>query len=552
MLCHLEIQDFAIVDALTVTFEAGFTTITGETGAGKSIMLDALGLVLGDRAQGRLVREGRRSAQLAAEFSVAAIPKAQAWLDAQSLRDPDAPDRCLLRRTLTEDGRSRAYINGRTVTLGELRALAEQLIDIHAQHAHQSLLRPAIQREQLDSFGQHEALVEAVAEAFEACQDATLELERLRSAQAERRDRQALLRYQLEELDTLNPQAGEGPALEQTQRRLAHAEETLLALRQCRGALLEEDGAVADQLRRLEHQLSQLRDEAPALTSARNLLMEARVNVEEAADALRRYEDNLDPDPEALAEAENRLSALHDAARKHRVELDALAAHHEALAEELASLDADDGALEQLSAAQAALAQALHDAAIRLSKARSTAAKALETAVSGELQRLGMKTARFVVALPALEAPGRHGQEGTEFQIATRKGATPGALGQIASGGELSRISLAILVVTAASAQTPSLVLDEADVGIGGGTAEIVGQLLKTLGAHTQVLAVTHQPQVAAQGSHHLRVRQAGTEAAIEVLSEEERIEELARMLGGLKITAQTRAHAAEMRAQGS
>jgi len=435
MLCHLEIQDFAIVDALTVTFEAGFTTITGETGAGKSIMLDALGLVLGDRAQGRLVREGRPSAQLAAEFSVAAIPKAQAWLDAQSLRDPDAPERCLLRRTLTEDGRSRAYINGRAVTLGELRALAELLIDIHAQHAHQSLLRPAIQREQLDSFGQHEALAEAVAEAFEACQDATRELERLRSAQAERQDRQALLRYQLEELDTLNPQAGEGPALEQTQRRLAHAEETLLTLRQCQGALLEEDGAVADQLRRLEHQLGQLRDEAPTLTSARNLLMEARVNVEEAADALRRYEDGLDPDPEALAEAENRLSALHDAARKHRVELDALPAHQEALAEELASLDADDGALEQLSAAQAALAEALEDAAKRLSKARSTAAKALETAVTGELQRLGMKAARFVVALPALDAPGRHGQESIEFQIATRKGATPGALGQIASGG---------------------------------------------------------------------------------------------------------------------
>ena len=552
MLCHLEIQDFAIVEALSISFSGGFTTITGETGAGKSIMLDALGLVLGDRAQGRWVREGRPSADLSAEFSVTQIPKAQGWLAAQSLTDADEPDRCLLRRTLTEDGRSRAYINGRAVTLGELRQLAELLIDIHAQHAHQSLLRSAMQREQLDSFGQHEALAQAVTEAFDRCQESTRALERLRAAQAERQDRQALLRYQLEELEALAPEPGEADALERNQRRLAHAEETLRTLGQTQAALAGEDDALTDRLRHLEQRLGTLQDPAPALGTARDLLAEARVNIEEAVDALRRYEDGLEPDPEALAEADARLSTLHDAARKHRVEVDDLAPLQGRLSNELAALDADDSALEALEATQAQEAKALQKAADALSQARKHAAEALAGQVTVQLQRLSMKAAQFSVSLTPLPAPGRHGQEQIEFQIATRKGASPGPLGQIASGGELSRISLAIRVVTAASAQTPCLVLDEADVGIGGGTAEIVGQLLKTLGNHAQVLAVTHQPQVAAQGTHHLRVRQDGTQAAIDTLSEAERIEELARMLGGVKITAQTRAHAAELRALGS
>jgi DNA repair protein RecN (Recombination protein N) len=558
MLCRLDIRDFAIVDALSVEFAAGFSTITGETGAGKSILLDALGLVLGDRAAADLVRPGAPGADVTAEFAVAGIEEASAWLAEHELSDPDAPERVLLRRTVSAEGRSRAFVNGRPVTLQEVRALADHLIDVHSQHAHQSLLRRDVQRRLLDEYGGHGALADAVARAHGAWQRAAAAHARLRDEADERADRRQLLGYQVQELDELAPRDGEFAELETEQRRLAGAEATIRTVEQARAVLEEDDGALVDRAARLLAALEQVEDRHPSLDAAREMLATARVNLEEAAGELRRYGDVLEPDPERLQRVDDRLSALHELARKHRVEPGALAALHERLTAELEELQGGDARLAELEQEAATARDALRAEGRRLSGARRKAARRLEKAVSGQLAELGMKGARFTVALEALDADacGPGGLEQIEFRVSANRGVDPGPLARIASGGELSRISLAIQVITAETSRIPSLVLDEADVGIGGGTAEVVGRMLRRLGEHTQVLAVTHLPQVAALGHRHLVVeKQPGkgktpTRTRIVALDEDARVGELARMLGGLEITERTRAHAGEMLAR--
>lgn len=577
MLCRLDIRNFTIVETLSVTFASGFTTITGETGAGKSIMLDALGLVLGDRANADLIRPGSDGADLCAEFDIRGIAEAGAWLAERELVDPDAPEQCLLRRTLGSDGRSRAYVNGRPITLQEVRELADHLIDIHSQHAHQSLLRRDVQRRLLDEYGGHQTLVAEVAAAHARWHELAEELATLRAAADELADRRQLLGYQLEELDAVAPQDGEQAQIEVEQRRLAGAEESIRRVDGARSALEEDDDALTDRLSRVIALLEELDDPHPRLAATLEMLGSARVNLEEGADELRRYGDILEPDPERLQTLETRLGLLHDLARKHRVRPEELPALHTRLRDEFDALGASDARAEALEGEVAAARKAMLDAAQRLTKARTKAAARLDKAVTSQLAELGMKDGRFLVRMEQLDAQrcGAGGLETVEFHVSANAGMEPGPLGRVASGGELSRISLAIEVITAATSRIPSLVLDEADVGIGGGTAEVVGRLLRRLGDHTQVLAVTHLPQVAAQGHQHYAARKVKgrtkgttsgakgttkgttksttngtTETRIEVLEGADRVAELARMLGGVEITEQTRAHASEMLAR--
>ena len=558
MLARLDIRDFTLVEALSVEFPEGFSPITGETGAGKSILLGALALVLGDRASADLVRKGATAADVSAEFDVSANPDARAWLAERELVDADDAAICLLRRTVSSEGRSRAFVNGRQATLQDVRGLSEHLVDIHSQHAHTSLLRRHTQLLLLDEFGAHRDLARAVGTLHGDWRRLADELRTLREATQEQADRRQLLAYQLEELDALAPSTEELEGLEIEQRRLAGAEAAIERLARARSGLEEDEEAVVDRLARIATLLDDVDDPDPRLTAARDLLASARVHAEEAADEIRRYTDGLEPDPQRLAQIEQRLGALHDAARKHRVRAEELAAHHETLRAEHASLDATDARVEALEAELETARKALQKKARTLSTARSRAADRLAKAVTAQLRELGMKDARFLPTLLPLEddACGPSGLETVEFRFCANAGLDPGPLGRIASGGELSRISLAIQVVTAETSRIPSLVLDEADVGIGGRTAEVVGQLLRRLGAHTQVLAVTHLPQVAALGHTHFVVAKnagSGKRAAtrIERLAEDARVAELARMLGGVEITDQTRAHASEMLERG-
>lgn len=555
MLTRLDIKDFALVEALVVDFASGFSAITGETGAGKSIMLDALGLVLGDRASPELIRSGASSADLSAEFDVRDNAGVASWLESRELSDPDAPETCLLRRTLGADGRSRAYINGRPVTLQDIRELAGHLIDIHSQHAHQSLLRRDTQRLLLDEFGGHGQLVRDLTRAHGRWRHAMEELDASRRAQSERAERRALLSYQIEELDRLGLADGEYPELVGQQKRLAHAEAHARRLTATLAGLDEDDDAVTALLGRLQHALADIEDDHPALTSARELIESAKVNCEEATIELRRYADLLEPDPERLEVIDARLGELHDLARKHRIRPQELSALHQNIADELAGIDDDESRLETLAQTVAEAHAAMLELAAKVSKARVKAARGLEAAVTGQLVELGMKHARFEAHMETLEDGecGATGLERVDFLVSANKGVPPAPLGKIASGGELSRISLAIQVVTAATSRIPSLILDEADVGIGGRTAEVVGRLLRNLGDHTQILAVTHLPQVAALAHQHLAVEKSDQDTArvtIRTLDEDERIGELARMLGGVEVTDQTRAHANEMRAR--
>ena len=557
MLSRLDIRDFTLVRALSVEFPGGFLPITGETGAGKSILLGALGLVLGDRANPDLVRRGAKAADVTAEFDISDIPEALTWLTERDLVDEHEQSSCLLRRTLSAEGRSRAFVNGRPVTLQDVRALAEELIDIHSQHAHTSLLRRETQMRMLDEFGAHRPLALEAAAAHDRWRQSSDALERLRAAADEQNDRRTLLAYQLEELETLAPSTVELGKLEAQQRRLAGAEANVERLGQARAALEEDDDAVVDRIARLDHLLEMVDDADPRLASARELLASARVNAEEAADELRRYSDGLEPDPARLAEVESRLGALHDAARKHRVRPDALETFFAELQAEHNDLDASDARIDALATEVAQARGELEALATRLTKARRSASKRLAKAVTEQLRELGLRDARFEPALIPF-ADGQcasSGMESVEYRFSANAGVAPGPLGRIASGGELSRISLAIQVVTALTSRVPSLVLDEADVGIGGRTAEVVGQMLRRLGERTQVLAVTHLPQVAALGHHHYAVRKDTgkktlAETRIESLDADAREGELARMLGGLEITDQTRAHARELLAR--
>lgn len=548
MLVHLSVRDFVIVDRVELDFEPGFTVLTGETGAGKSILIDALALVLGDRADASVVRQGCARAEIAAQFDISREQELLEWLAAHDLTGDEGL--CLLRRVVDASGRSRAFINGHAATLQQLREVGERLVDIHGQHAHQSLLRPAAQRALLDGYAALDVLAGLVADLYRDWQEIRRQRQLAERDAAQLAREREELEWQVKELEALQFSEEEWAALKAEHSRLAHAASLIEGAREAVEQLSESDLSLLSQLAGVIDRLQQLRQYDPALEEVLAILEPAEIQLREAAYALNHYRQRLDLDPERLAECEARLEAIHRAARRFRVTPDRLPALLEGARERLAEL-AQAGDAAALAQREDALKARYRAEAEKLSAERAKAAAELSRKVTQTLQTLAMAGARFEVALvPAPEA-GSFGLENVEFRVAAHAGAALRPLAKVASGGELSRISLAIQVVAADVTPVPTLIFDEVDVGIGGGVAEIVGALLKRLGESRQVLCITHLPQVAAQGDHHLRVwketRDGATVSRIAPLDRDARVEEIARMLGGVDITDTTRAHAAEM-----
>ena len=546
MLTQISISNYTIVAALEMEFSLGMTVITGETGAGKSIMLDALGLCLGDRADPKAVRHGCERAEIIATFDITAIPLALAWLQD---RDLHTGDECLLRRVITTEGRSRAYINGSASTLQDCAELGAMLIDIHSQHAHQSLLRKTVQRPLLDAYAGHLPLTRQVEHSASDWLRHRRELELLTGAKGEQTARAQLLTYQVQELDELNLQESELAALEQEQKLLANAEDILQGAHQA----LELCDSQESGARQALQLLSGDAHVTTAAANARDLLDSAAIQLGEARGEIQFHIDGVEIDPQKLDDVTRRLENIYNVARKHRVLPEQVGAVHQDLRAELQGLADGGERIEQLQQTLADLVQTYTTAAARLGKQRRSAAKKLVKNAARVLSSLAMEQCLLEIALMPRDSddPHPHGGEDIEFLISTNPGAPTQPLGKIASGGELSRISLAIQVVTASTGTVPSMVFDEVDVGIGGAVAEVVGKLLRTLSERAQVLCVTHLPQVAAQGHQHLQVTKTSSETSVETrlnrLHDEEKVQEIARMLGGVKITRQTLAHAREM-----
>ncbi|SDO07653.1 DNA repair protein RecN [Pseudomonas jinjuensis] len=551
MLVHLSVHNYAIVEHLDLELAAGMTVITGETGAGKSIMLDALGLALGDRADSGVVRPGADKADILASFDVTAIAEARDWLAERDL-EQDGP--CILRRVITAEGRSRAYINGTPCPLGDLKSLGELLIDIHSQHEHQSLLKTDTHRRLLDEYAGSQDLARQVQLAAQRWKQTRAELDRLSRSGDEQRARHQLLSYQLDELENLALGDNELEELEQEHKTLSNAGSLINACNQVIDMCSESDaGNVLSVLTASLNRLTAFQSQPAALAEAVNLLSSAQIQVEEAVGELNRFIDNFDADPNRLQMLEERLDTIYSLARKHRVQPGELLELQQRLLDELEALNADDEAVERLGEELDAYARHYQEKAAELSALRSAAAAPLAAAVEHEMQRLGMPGGRFAIELGELAQaePQANGLEQVEFQVSANPGQPMKTLAKVASGGELSRISLAIQVITAQTSRIPTLVFDEVDVGIGGPTAEVVGQLLRNLGARGQVLTVTHLPQVAAQGHQHLFVHKergtSETRTAVANLKKSERIEEIARMLGGVDLTKESLAHARKM-----
>jgi len=549
MLLHLSIRDFAIVDRLELEFRPGFTALTGETGAGKSILIDALSMTLGDRTGGEQVRSGAERADVTAEFAIDSLPGIGDWLHEHALEGD--PNRLLLRRVVDANGRSRAFINGHSATINQMREAGDRLVDIHGQHAHQSLLRPEAQRMVLDA---HAGLASLAQETG----DAHREWQRLRRARLDHENNAAArdaereqLSWQLEELSRLALAPGEWETIQSEHGRLAHAATLMEGVRDAIDSLSESENAALGSLSGVLSRLRPLTEFDGLLRDTIAVLESGEAQLREAAYALRHYADRIELDPKRLHEVEQRLEAVHHAARKFR-------ARPESLPEVLASLrvrlkDLEMTADLEALALQEQAARSRYDGlATRLSAERNKAATKLGREVNAAMKELAMSGGRFEVELRSLLPDGSvAGNEQVEFLVATNPGAEPRALAKVASGGELSRISLAVQVITSRAAAVPTLIFDEVDAGIGGAVAEVVGRKLRTLGGERQVLCVTHLAQVAAQAREQWSVSKGSESGSarsrVAVLDQKSRIEEIARMLGGVAITATTRKHAAEM-----
>ncbi|HRP87258.1 MAG TPA: DNA repair protein RecN, partial [Gammaproteobacteria bacterium] len=552
MLSTVSVRNFAIIDEVSLELGPGLTVLTGETGAGKSILVDALGLALGDRADASAVRHGAERAEITASFDLATLPEVAAWLTEQAL---DADGECVLRRVVGAEGRSRAWINGAQTTLQTLRELGERLVDIHGQHEHQSLTRPGVQRELLDARLPEPAPARAVAEAWQAWRVALDERRRLEGAGRDREQRLDLLRYQHRELEAFAPRAGEAAELAAEFLQLANAGK----LAEGAGGALErvyegESGAAHDAVAQAAEALAELAELDPRLAAPQRLLAEAEILLAEAATELRRYLGNLDMDPARLDAVQSRLEDMKSLAHKHQVVAEALPERLAALAAEIEELEQAEVRLGRSAEKLAAAEAEYRKAAAKLGKARAAAAREFSAQVSALMHQLGMPGGRFVVAVehdPQAECAS-HGLDSIEFLVSANPGQPPAPVSKVASGGELSRISLAIQVAAKSDHPIPVMVFDEVDSGVGGGVAEIVGRRLAEIGERAQVLCVTHLPQVASQARHHLRVVKLTdgevTRTTLKALTEAEKVEELARMLGGVEITSTTRAHAREMR----
>ena len=549
MLRQLSISQFAIVESIELEFNPGFTALTGETGAGKSILVDALALALGERGDPGQVRQGAERCEVCAEFSLEGTDL-KAWLEEQALEGDS--DRLLLRRVVDRGGRSRAFVNGHSATLAQLREAGERLIDIHGQHAHQSLLRTESQGSILDAHAGLLALARETGDAYR-------EWQRLARARAEhethaagRNAEREQLAWQVAELEKLALREGEWAGIEAEHTRLSHAASLLEGSRAALDALADAENTALAAVSAAQSSLKPLLGFDASLAEPMGLLESAEAQLSEAAHALRRYGDRVELDPGRLSEVESRLEALHAAARRFRVAPEGLPGLALELRARLQELDVASNLEELVKREQHALAR-YRELAKRLSEERRKAAGKLSREVSAGMKELAMKGGRFEAALNPHPPEGSvHGNESVEFLVATAAAMEPRPLAKVASGGELSRISLAIQVVTSRAAAVPTLIFDEVDAGIGGAVAEVVGKKLKSLGRTRQVLCVTHLPQVAAQADEQWSVSKAGaagkeTGSRVRVLDAKGRVEEIARMLGGVEITATTRRHAAEM-----
>jgi DNA repair protein RecN (Recombination protein N) len=550
MLTHILIRDFAIIDTLELELNPGMTVLTGETGAGKSILVDALGLAMGDRADAGVVRHGAERAEMSAEFDLKDAKDAAAWLEENDLGEDG---QCILRRVVGKDGRSRAQINGRSVPLQSLKDIGEMLLDIHGQHEHQSLMRPTAQMALLDGYGDHTEFLARIAGLHKDWKIAHDRLTALRAAAGDRDARLSLLRHQVGELSALALKPGEAQAVDVEHKRLANGGKLMEAAQTALDSLYEaEEGSAHQRVSRALVNLDALSELEPKFADVCRALSDAQAQLTDAAEGLRDYIAGLDMDPKRLEWLENRLASIHGLARKHHVEPETLIERFEALKTELMTLENSDVALQDLEAELKRLEGTYRKAAEELHTKREKTAADLGKKVTAVMQELGMTGGKFsiqVTADPERFAP--KGMDQVEFMVSANKGQPEKPLAKVASGGELSRISLAIQVIAAQANAIPTMIFDEVDSGIGGGVAEIVGRQLRTLAAKRQVLCVTHLPQVASQTHQHLRVAKQtkgqATLTRIEALDKKDQVEELARMLGGVEITETTRKHAREM-----
>ena len=551
MLTHIHIWNFAIVEKLDVEFDKGLTVLTGETGAGKSILLDALGLALGDRAETHVIRHGADKAEISVSFSTQDATHAENWLKEHEMH---SENECIIRRTISATGPSKAFINGIPATIAQLRELGEMLVDLHGQHEHQSLLNKDVQRELLDNYAGHTELLHDVAQTYRHWQQLEHEFRQLNQAGRDREQRVELLRHQVNELQSLGLQPNEFVQLERDHKRLANAKQFIQIIQQSLDYLSDnEQSAVENILGQCQVDLQHLTQMDSSLQGTTELINNALIQIQEASAELRRYVDSLDLDPQRLTEIEQRLSETLQLARKHRISPDDLVTLLPQLQTELDRIEHADMHLDKLQAQIQQAKTAYLAQAGKLSKSRTKTAKQLSEKITDGMQGLSLQGGKFAAALEALteDRCTATGCEQIEFLVSANPGQPLRALNKVASGGELSRISLAIQVITAQAARIPTLIFDEVDVGIGGRVAEIVGLQLRALGVHRQVICVTHLPQVAALGHQHLQVsKQVGknsTSTAITQLDNKHRVDEIARMLGGIQITDQTRSHAKEM-----
>lgn len=556
MLLNLNIIDLAVVDALDLDLQPGMSVLTGETGAGKSILLTALGLALGDRADSGYIRPGKKRAEINIEFDLSKAPLVSQWLVDQELDDGE---QCLIRRTVNDDGRSKAYINNRPVNLQTLQALSRQLVEIHGQHAHLTLLDHDEQRLLLDGFADHADLLNRVNACYQDWKQAHKELQRLLKSGNDQVEREELLRYQLDELQQLDLENFDYQALADEHNKLANLGRILSVGQQQLDILYDNDQhSIADMLGHVIHAINELAQYAGELNGVADLLADAEIQISEATQQLRRFLENQEADPQQLGWLENQIGIIQSLSRKHKIQPEELPQLAAQLASELDTISHSSERIEMLNADCERLLASYRQLADDLSSSRRRAGDELQQRISDALKELGMPYGEFVVRLSRHDDanPRPNGWDDPDFLVTTNPGLPAKPLAKVASGGELSRIGLAIQVTTSTDKTTPTMIFDEVDSGIGGGIAEIVGQKLRRLSVNRQVLCVTHLPQVAAQAHQHLFVAKNQnadvTSSTVRRLTDDERVEELARMLGGVTITENTRAHAREMLMSGA
>ena len=554
MLTSLHLKNFVIVNEAELDLGPGMTAITGETGAGKSILVDALNLALGDRVSGDVIRHGQDKAEITALFDLADCSIALQWLRDQEL---DEGDECIIRRVISRNSSSRGFINGRPVVMQQLKQIGDLLVDIHGQHEHQSLLRPADQREILDAVAGHDQELGVLAGLYDEIHQCRQQLDTLYAMSGSDDAQLDLLRYQVNELEQLELDANGISSLEEEHRRLANSSDLINGANENLGRLSSDEPTdIEQQLGQSINHLQQMEKLDPSLGEVSKLLVNASIQVDEAIRQLRQYIEQMDTDPQRFAWVNERMGTIHDLARKHRVTTTELPTQLEHLKQQLMDLENSEHRIIELKQELSDLNERFIIQADKVSENRRAAADKLSADVSKRMQTLGMEGGHFSIDVNRNDdqQPRRHGLDSISYLVAANPGQAAQPLNKVASGGELSRIALALQVCIMESATTATLIFDEIDVGIGGRVAEIVGKHLAKLGKVRQVLCITHLAQVAANADQQILISKSGdpVTACISSLSDDERVKEIARMIGGIEITEQTLAHAEEMLQQGN